>query len=580
MSPLRRKFVLAAFCLLSGQAALAASLVNLQDLVVDLGYGVYRGAYNSTTHLNIWKGIRYAASPDGDLRWRAPAAPVVSRNDIVDAIEFAPGCPQAAPAPFPAIPAPSGSEDCLFLNVYAPRRKEKAKLPVLVWVHGGGYGFGNGQQDMTEIINDNGNSFIAVSIQYRLGAFGFLSSTEIQQNGALNAGILDMAFALQWVQDHIGKFGGDKSRVTVAGQSAGAGGVMLLGIAKNGTLGTSLFSNIIAASPYLPPQHNFNAPAPTRQYESFATRAGCANSTNTLSCLRSKDSITLQTANSDVNAANFHGHWAFAPVTESEPGFIHTHPSDSLTAGLVNGKNILVGNNANEGPLLVPTIDSADALQVWLQNAFPSVALTELEAILAAYPLSNLTTNDTFATTGLGPVTALDTSSFASGMQQRAYNIYAEATFVCPSYWLSDAFTTKNHTAFHYQYSVPGALHGSDVTAYFGPATPSQPHSFTTVFRQIWGQFITAANPATAKGLMNLTWSVWAQDGNSKMLNLNITGGVPYSAPQLTGINITEYADPGLQNDFTVVNALEWEGNRGARCELWRRIASKEAETS
>jgi len=427
----------------------------------------------------------------------------------------------------------------------------------------------------------------------KLGAFGFLSSTEIQQDGALNAGILDMAFALQWVQDHIDQFGGDKSRVSVAGQSAGAGGVMLLGIARNGTLGTSLFSNvwsplitlrslltmhqIIAASPYLPPQHNFNDSASTRHYESFATRAGCVNSTNTLSCLRSKDSITLQTANSDVNAANFHGHWAFAPVTESESGFIHTHPSNSLTAGLVNGENILVGNNANEGPLLVPTIDSTSALQAWMQGAFPSVTSTEFEAILAAYPLSNLTNNDTFATTGFGPVTALTTSSFASGIQQRAYNIYAEATFVCPSYWLSGAFTTNNRTAFHYQYSVPGALHGSDVTAYFGPATPSQPRSFTTVFRQIWGQFVTAADPATAEGLTNLTWPTWEKDGHGKMLNLNITGGVPYSAPQLTGTTITEYTNPGLRNDFTVVNALEWEGNRGARCELWRSIASKEA---
>ncbi|RYN15847.1 hypothetical protein AA0115_g12744 [Alternaria tenuissima] len=575
MLPLRRKFALTAFCLLGGQVTLAASLVNLQDLVVDLGYDVYQGAYNSTTHLNIWKGIRYAAPPDGDLRWRAPAAPIISRNDIVDAIEFAPGCPQAAPAPFPVIPAPSGSEDCLFLNVYAPRRKGKPKLPVLVWVHGGGYGFGNGQQDMSEIINDNGNSFIAVSIQYRLGAFGFLSSTEIQQNGALNAGILDMAFALKWVQDHIDQFGGDKLRVTVAGQSAGAGGVMLLAVAKNGTLGTSLFSNIIAASPYLPPQHNFNAPAPTRQYESFVSRAGCANLTETLSCLRSKDSITLQMANSDVNAANLYGHWAFSPVTESESGFIHTHPSDSLTAGLVNGEHILVGNNANEGPLFVPTIDSTDALQAWVKIAFPSVSSTEFEAILAAYPLSNLENNDTVATTGLGPVTALDTSSFASGIQQRAYNIHAEATFVCPSYWLSDAFTKNNRTAFHYQYSVPGALHGSGVTAYFGPATPSQPRSFNTVFRQIWSHFVTAANPATAKGLMNLTWPAWAKDGHSKMLNLNTTGGVPYSASQLTGTNLTEFTNPGLQNDFSVVDALKWEGNRGARCELWRSMASK-----
>jgi carboxylesterase type B len=82
----------------------------------------------------------------------------------VDAIEFAPGCPQAAPAPFPVISAPSSSEDCLFLNVYTPKRKGKAKLSVLVWVHGGGYGFGNGQQDMSEIINEDSNSFIAVSI--------------------------------------------------------------------------------------------------------------------------------------------------------------------------------------------------------------------------------------------------------------------------------------------------------------------------------------------------------------------------------------------------------------------------------
>jgi carboxylesterase type B len=428
----------------------------------------------------------------------------------------------------------------------------------------------------------------------KLGAFGFLSSTEIQQNGALNVGILDMAFALQWVQDHIDHFGGDESRVTVAGQSAGAGGVTLLGIAKNGTLGTSLFRNvcgplttlrslltmhqIIAASPYLPPQHKFDASAPTRQYESFSTSAGCANSTETLSCLRSKDSLTLQTANSDVNAANFYGHWAFAPVTEPESGFINTHPSDSLAEGLVNGENMLVGNNANEGPLFVPTIDSTDALQAWLRNAFPSSASTELEAILAAYPLSNLTKNDTFATTGLGPVTALDTSSFALGIQQRAYNIYAEATFVCPSYWLSGAFATNNRTAFHYQYSVPGALHGSDLTAYFGPATASQPRSFTTVFRQIWGHFITAANPATAKGLTKLTWPAWTANGHSKMLNLNTTGGVPYSAPQLTGTTITEYTGPGLQNDFSVVDALNWEGNRGARCELWRRIASKKAE--
>jgi carboxylesterase type B len=115
---------------------------------------------------------------------------------------------------------------------------------------------------MSEIIAANRNGFVAVTIQYRvslvlvmsgcltnmlqLGAFGFLSSSEIKSNGVVNAGILDMAFALAWVQKYITKFGGDPAKVTISGESAGAGGVLLLGIAKDGSLGTSLFQNVSA----------------------------------------------------------------------------------------------------------------------------------------------------------------------------------------------------------------------------------------------------------------------------------------------------------------------------------------------
>ncbi|KAF3002872.1 hypothetical protein E8E13_000264 [Curvularia kusanoi] len=577
MAPMARALVVSALWLLVGPLVSAAPLLSAQNLVVDLGYGVYQGVHNSTTQLNVWKGIRYASPPTGDLRWRAPTAPAVSRNGTVNATTFAPQCPQAPDAPGPGAPAPSGDEDCLFLNVYAPNFEPGRKLPVLVWIHGGGYGAGNGRTDMSEIINANDNNFVAVAIQYRLGAFGFLSSAEVEQNGVVNAGILDMAFALQWVQDNIGQFGGDAHRVTISGESAGGGGVMLLGIAKNGTLGSSLFSGIVAASPYLPPQYDFDAPIPTQKYSSFTSRAGCANATSTLSCLRSVDTVTLQTANTNENTASFYGNWAFLPVTEPSSGFITTLPSDSLTSKRVNGQHILVGNNANEGAPFVPSnITSTAALTTWLRGAYPDLSPSDLDTILTAYPASNSSSTTRFATSGLGPLTALDVSQLATGAQQRADNIYAEATFVCPSYWLNSAFTGGNRTSYHYQYSVPVSLHGNDVTGYFGPATPNQPPVFTKVFRQIWGGFIEAAKPTSAEGLGNLTWPAWVDDGESRMLNLNTTGGVPFVVPeQAEGVNITEFMGPGIQNDFSVVDALTWEGGRGARCEVLRSIASR-----
>ncbi|KAL6702832.1 hypothetical protein ACN47E_000918 [Coniothyrium glycines] len=538
-------------------------------LTVDLGYGIYQGVHNTTAGLNVWKGIRYASPPLGDLRWQAPVLPAPSRNATIHATAFGPSCPQAPPAPQNS--STLGDEDCLFLNVYAPQSEPGRQLPVLVWIHGGGYGAGNGQQDMRAIINDNDNAFVAVTIQYRLGAFGFLSSAQVAADGVANAGILDQAFALQWVQDHIGQFGGDARRVTISGESAGAGSVMLLSTAKSGTLGTSLFQNAIAASPYLPPQYDYNASVPTQRFQDFASRAGCSNTTDTLVCLRGKDSEILQAANAAANSVAFYGNWAFLPVTDYD--FVATLSSVALEKKQVNGEHILVGNNADEGSLFVPPgINSTNALKTWLQGNFPSLNTTVIQHIVDAYASNSTDSTAKFATSGFGPANALTTSPVATGIQQTAYNIYAEATFVCPSYWLSGAFTTAHRTAHHYQYSIPVALHAADVSGYFGPATPNQPPVFTDAFRHIWGAQIERGTPAAA--LTNLTWPTWVEGETSQMLNLNTTGGVEFQATLSTGVNATEYREPGLRNAFSTVNAWSWEAGRGERCAFWREIAS------
>jgi carboxylesterase type B len=114
---------------------------------------------------------------------------------------YGPTCPQIGSSPpsnSSSIVGNTASEDCLFLNIQAPANA--SNLPVLVWIHGGGYGAGSGRQDFSDLLTTNGNNFVVVAIQYRLGPFGFLASDELFRRGAVNAGLLDQFFALQWVQ--------------------------------------------------------------------------------------------------------------------------------------------------------------------------------------------------------------------------------------------------------------------------------------------------------------------------------------------------------------------------------------------
>ncbi|KAL0765127.1 hypothetical protein CaCOL14_012387 [Colletotrichum acutatum] len=555
-------------------------------LVVDLGYAKYEGYNNATSGLNIWKGIRYAAPPTGSQRWQPPRLP--SSNDtagagdgVTAANEFGPICPQNYPA-VPGLPFIPGNEDCLFLNVYAPA--DAKDLPVLVYIHGGGYGYGDGRIDMSEIIGANEGGFVAVVIQYRLGALGFLSSADVKAQGVVNAGLLDQAFALGWVQRFIGLFGGDRGKVTIAGESAGAGSVMYHTLAADGGLGTTLFNNGIAASPYLPFHYTFDAPFPTARYQAFAEKAGCSSSDDVLTCLRGKDSMTLQVASANTTFEQPYGFWAFYPVTDSV--YIKSLPTEQMKQKKVNGERLLVGHNANEGPLLTPpNIFSVADLTSWLKLEFPNLSPGQIDEILAANPTKTGSNDTRFETNGLTGLTALDVSQSGTGQQQRANNIYAEATFVCPSYWLSDAFTSPM-SSWHYQYSVPFAWHTADIPGYFGPATPNQGPDIVLAFRKIWGNFITGNDPSISNELANgassgadigaengaSQWPVWTEEA-PKQVNLNQTGGVPYEFTTSWGAQVTQFMAPGQVNDIRVVPADSWEGGRGARCEFWRGLA-------
>ncbi|KAK0644577.1 inactive carboxylesterase 4 [Cercophora newfieldiana] len=575
------------------------SLTQAQQLTIPLPNGAsYTSVYNPVSKLNIWRGLPYAAPPLGNLRWQAPRDPPVINGTgagtgtggrvVVVADKFGPRCPQAMPA-IAGMPFVAGDEDCLYLSVYSPAGKGKG-LPVLVMFHGGGYGAGDGSQDMSGFLGANGNGIVAVVVQYRLGAFGFLASPEVKRKGVLNAGLLDQNFALQWVQKHISKFGGDPEGVTIAGESAGAGSVLLHALARNGELGTSLFKNIISASPWVPTQPYYDEAISIRHYNDFATAVGCSSREGVFDCLVSKDSLTLQRAANKVStsAPTPRGNWAFIPVTDGT--YVPGPPSTQLAHGKLNGLRLLVGNNANEGSLIPPpNIVTQNDLVAWIKSNFANLSERNITSLLAAYPSDSgpvVASTPRYETNGYGPGTAVNISQVATGQQQRCYNMYAEASVICPSYWFASAFTGQGRTAYHYQYSVPFAVHGADLTAYWGPATENQGPDLVTAFRKIYGNFIVNDNPslsaADANGASSSTpakpnpitnWPPWTTTGSPILINLNQTGGTPYTAMTSLGISVTQFRGPGLRNNFTAAEAYPWEGGRGKRCDLWREIS-------
>jgi para-nitrobenzyl esterase len=215
-------------------AALAlgvSTMVYATPLTVKTEQGKVRGKTINDGKVQAFLGLPYAAPPVGDLRWRAPQPPLTWKGER-DATSFGHRCAQNRIWDAMTFEDNGASEDCLFLNVYAPAgSKANSRLPVMFWIHGGGYAAGASSEP-----RHNGDflplkGVVLVTINYRLGVFGFLATADLakEANGAAgNYGLLDMVAALQWVKANIRNFGGDPDNVTIFGESAGSFAVSTL----------------------------------------------------------------------------------------------------------------------------------------------------------------------------------------------------------------------------------------------------------------------------------------------------------------------------------------------------------------
>ena len=221
---------------------------------VDTASGMISGTTSKDGVVKIFMGVPFAAPPLGDLRWKAPQ-PTASWKGVRSCVQPPASAMQDKPQPFFCwskeflIPDEPISEDCLYLNVWTTAKTNHDKLPVMVWIHGGAFSSGSGTVPLYDGEAMARQGVVFVTINYRLGIFGFLAhpelSAESEQHVSGNYGILDQIAALKWVRDNIAAFGGNPEEVTIAGQSAGAFSVNMLVVSP---LAKGLFSRAIAQS--------------------------------------------------------------------------------------------------------------------------------------------------------------------------------------------------------------------------------------------------------------------------------------------------------------------------------------------
>ncbi len=209
----------------------SARAQEVSHVLLNTADGVLEGAISADGQVRTFKGVPYAAPPVGPLRWKPPQ-PVIPWAGVRKASDYGPRAMQAHVYDDMVFRDSGPSEDCLYLNLWMPARPPQAKLPVMVWIHGGGFIAGASSEPRQDGGNLSKKGVIVVSMNYRMGVFGFFAHPELtkesEHNASGNHGLLDMVAALQWVQKNIATFGGDPDNVTIFGESAGSFAVSAL----------------------------------------------------------------------------------------------------------------------------------------------------------------------------------------------------------------------------------------------------------------------------------------------------------------------------------------------------------------
>ncbi|KAF8071645.1 alpha/beta-hydrolase [Lyophyllum atratum] len=486
--------------LLATYESFAASTASLA-LDVRLRIGTFRGV-STTAGIEKWLGIRFAQPPVGSLRFKAPVPITRASSAVIDASKFGNACPQ----PAADLGAPI-AEDCLFLNVFRPQGTcSKAGLPVLVWMHGGAFTLGAASTfDPTRIVQRsvlNGKPIIFVSINYRLNTFGFLASASVAPQD-LNAGLQDQRQALVWVQQNIAAFGGDSAKVTIWGQSAGAGSVESHFVFSSPQ---RLFRAGIADSSTGPFKNSPDASTfdkPGKPFARLLAATGCSAGQTAVACLQRVPFENLM-ATSNVMITSTLNHQLWQAAVGPAGSLIPTRPSARITRGEFLHVPFLAGTNVNEGATFSTTLRGLQLSAADEEAAF--------DKFIGHLVIDNSTLTPDVLTQFRMQFPAGDPSlgaPFNTGdsLFDRAAAWYTDQMFLAPRrLFFQHAAPLQPTFAYYFREFIPGndpslgVAHASELQLLFGPISSAAQveTDFANTMLDFYINFVNDLNPGAA----------------------------------------------------------------------------------
>lgn len=532
--------------LVLGASAVSAGVAarhKTQPPTVTVKNGSYYGVSLSGYGQDLFLGLPYAQPPVGQLRFRVPQTLNSSWAGSRNATEYGPECIGYGSDDW--VLGNVVSEDCLTINVVRPNNVGAgAKLPVALWVHGGGY-YEGGSRDprynQTFIVQQSveaGSPMVAVSINYRLAQWGFMYSQELADEGSSNLGLRDQRLAMHWVQENIAAFGGDPDKVTIWGESAGGNSIGTQLVAYGGR-DDGLFRAAISQSGAPTSLTRYPTPASWQpSYDAYVNASGCGDASNSLACLRTVPSATLSAVfnSSGITAASR------GPVIDGD--FL----TQSGTTALRNGDFVkvpyLTGANFDEGGSLgVSGINTTDQFVAMVADSGVdnATALT----LAALYPdIPAIGIPGTLH--GRPPASEVATYGY-QWKRSAAYN--GDLMMHVGRRLTSELWTQHNVSLWSYHFNVlvhglsplQGSGHFQEVAFVFDntqglgyenavSVSPfkDEPASFLHLAKtmsRMWVSFITKLDPNAIKGVSCVHWPQYSLDNPQNMVfDANVTG--------------------------------------------------------